>query len=128
MKSHNLKNSQPKLPFPYLVALLVSEEGQMDLGSNYGSSDPSADFLGAPEANLPEMLPPGKIIHISEFQKEVSMCFRDPKEFDQIVVSAKMILDHAPSSYQKMISRAKRRFTTTHIQETTSQQDLNPSV
>ena len=51
------------------------------------------------------------------------MCFRDPKDFNQILVSPEMIDHHMPGSYQKMISRAKQRFT-----HQNSQQDMNPSV
>ena len=83
--------------------------------------------------NWQEMFPPGKIIHIYKTQTDeqaVSMCFRDPKEFNDILVSAKMINDHAPSSYQKMIYRAKQRFTTTTAvsSELSTNQDINPSV
>ena len=109
---HNMK---------YLILLAFLEEGQIS-SSNYGSSDSSSDFLRTPEVF--EMLPPGKIIHISEYQQQVSMCFRDPKDLNQIVVSAEMINDHMPASYQRMISRAKQRFT----HQNNAQQDLNPSV
>ena len=105
----------------YLILLAFLEEGQIS-SSNYGSSDSSSDFLRTPEVF--EMLPPGKIMHISEYQQQVSMCFRDPKDFNQIVVSAEMINDHMPASYQRMISRAKQRFT----HQNNAQQDLNPSV
>ena len=69
-----------------------------------------------------EMLPPGKIIHIFSNQDSVNMCFRDPKELSEILISAKMINDHSPSSYQKMIARAIQRFTHNNVS------DLNPSV
>ena len=99
----------------YLILLAFLEEGQIS-SSNYGSSDSSSDFLWTPEVF--EMLLPGKT------QQQVSMCFRDPKDFNQIVVSAEMINDHMPASYQRMISRAKQRFT----HQNNAQQDLNPSV
>ena len=113
------------------VALVASEEGQIRL--TYGSSTSSADFLHEPSepeiatiTGGTEMLPPGKIIHIDCLQDDaVSMCFRNPNEFNQILVSAKMITDHMPASYQRMISRALQRFT---HQITDDQQDLNPSV
>ena len=112
------------------VALVASEEGQ--IGLTYGSSSSSADLFhetSEPDTSTisggMEMLPPGKIIHIECLQDSVSMCFREPTQFKRILVSANMVSDHMPDSYQRMISRALQRFT---HQITNDQQDINPSV
>ena len=103
------------------ILLPFLEEGQIS-SSNYSSSDSSSIFLWTQEVR--EMLLPGKIIHIFEYQQQVSMCFREPKDLNQIVVSAEMINDHMPASYQRIISRAKQRFT----HQNNAHQDLNPFV
>ena len=104
------------------LPIITALEGGRTGSSSYGSSNSSSDFLRSPEV-ASEMLPPGKIIHISSYQDQISMCFRDPKDFNQILVSPEMIDHHMPGSYQKMISRAKQRFT-----HQNSQQEMNPSV
>ena len=88
--------------------------------NNYGSTDENDAYNAG---SWPEMLPPGKIIHIYfRSRDQISMTFRDPQEFNEILVSTKMINDHSPSSYQKMIAKAKERFIHN------SNQELNPSV
>ena len=58
----------------------------------------------------PEMLPPGKIIHMQETKENLTMCFREPQEFKEIIISTKMINDHAPSSYQSMLKKLAFKF------------------
>ena len=59
----------------------------------------------------PEMLPPGKIIHMQETKENnLTMCFREPQNFKEIIISTKMINDHAPSSYQSMLKKLAFKF------------------
>ena len=60
----------------------------------------------------PTMLPPGKIIHMRMVDGQVNMCFKEPQEFTEILVSTQMINDHQPSSYQKILLAANQRFRT----------------
>ena len=84
---------------------------------NYGGTD--NDF----HAEWPNMLPPGKIIHMSLVNGTVNMCFKDPAEFSEILVSTQMINDHSPSSYQKILLAANQRFRSNN----SSTSDLNQS-
>lgn len=57
------------------------------------------------------MLPPGKIIHVKELSDgELTMCFREPAEFNEILVSTKMINDHTPSTYQRVLTKIADKY------------------
>lgn len=96
---------------------------------NYGSTlDVERGVEDSQESCWPEMLPPGKIVHIfqqksDDDENQVSMCLRDPRELGEILVSSTMINDHTPSSYLKLICKAKARFIRNQ-----SHDDSNPSV
>ena len=73
----------------------------------------------------PIMLPPGKIIHMSFLDGQVNMCFKDPQEFSELLVSTQMINDHSPSSYQRILLAANQRFRNSVSASSSSE---NPTV
>ena len=87
-------------------AVSSSNNPDLEQFNNYGTVED--DDVGF--ENQTEMLPPGQIIHLKEQNETLSMCFREPKEFREIVISTKMINDHAPSSYQKMLTKVITKF------------------
>jgi len=43
-------------------------------------------------------------------ENNLTMCFREPQDFKEIIISTKMINDHAPSSYQSMLKKLTVKF------------------
>ena len=107
-------------------------EDEAEQLNTYGSTniDIENDAYSTSTRNWSQMLPPGKIIHIynnASNNDEISMTVRDPHEFNEILVSTKMIHDHNPSSYQKAIAMAKERFSH-NANSIEDFEDINPSV
>jgi len=85
---------------------------ELDRSSHYGSLEENGDLVDGewPGYVSQEMLPPGNIIHLKENDENITMSFRDPKDFQEMVISTKMINDHAPSAYQKMLAKTTAKY------------------
>ena len=83
-------------------AVVQADHNEIFEEMNYGTDDFHADWT--------LMLPPGKIIHMTFVNGNVNMCFKDPRDFSDILVSTQMINHHSPSSYQKVLLAANQRF------------------
>lgn len=85
---------------------------ELDRSSHYGSLEENGDLVDGewPGYVSQEMLPPGNIIHLKENDENITMSLRDPKDFQEMVISTKMINDHAPSAYQKMLAKTTAKY------------------
>ena len=85
---------------------------ELDRSSHYGSLEENGDLVDGewPGYVSQEMLPPGNIIHLKENEDNIIMSFREPKDFQEMVISTKMINDHAPSAYQKMLAKTTAKY------------------
>ena len=62
---------------------------ELDRSSHYGSLEENGDLVDGewPGYVSQEMLPPGNIIHLKENDENITMSFRDPKDFQEMVIS-----------------------------------------
>jgi hypothetical protein len=79
------------------------------------------------------MLPPGKIIHLIDNEGQGQVSLKTPEDFSDILVSPKMINDHTPSTYQRVISKVTHSSSSARTSASSSSSqnedtDNNPSV